>query len=94
MTAPNTVRYTVDRRESRFLVLIDEHGASVDVPADAIPPDCRRAGTVLDTPLGASGQPQWKRASRNRQEEERRMREATAQLERLRGTDPGGDVKL
>jgi hypothetical protein len=45
------VRYKVDRRESRFLVLVDEQGASLDVPADAIPSDCRRTGTVLDSPV-------------------------------------------
>ncbi|MGH7676984.1 MAG: DUF3006 family protein [Gemmatimonadaceae bacterium] len=89
-----TARYTVDRREAEFLVLVDEQGAWLDVPARALPSDCRRAGTVLDVPVNGGGQPHWKRATRNKAEEERRLREARAQLERLRGTDPGGDVKI
>ena len=95
MTEPTpTARYTVDRREAEFLVLVDEQGASLDVPANALPPGCRRAGSVLDVPVNGGGQPQWKRATRNNAEEERRLREARAELERLRGTDPGGDVRL
>ncbi|MGH7678874.1 MAG: DUF3006 domain-containing protein [Gemmatimonadaceae bacterium] len=89
-----TARYTVDRREAEFLVLVDERGASLDVPANALPPGCGRAGSVLDVPVNGGGQPQWKRATRNKAEEERRLREARTQLEQLRGTDPGGDLEI
>jgi hypothetical protein len=89
-----TVRYAVDRREGEFLVLVDENGAQLDVPANSIAPDCRRAGTVLDVPLGTNDYPRWKDARRNREEEQRRLKEASATLERLRKRDPGGDVSL
>jgi hypothetical protein len=83
-----SVRFTVDRRENEFLVLLDEQGKSLDVPASALPADCRRSGAVLDTPLSADGHPQWGKASRNKGEEQKRLRESSEQLARLRGRDP------
>jgi hypothetical protein len=80
-----SLRFTVDRRENEFLILLDEQGKLIDVPASALPPDCRRSGTVVDAPLSADGHPQWSKASRNREEEMKRLRESSEQLARLRG---------
>lgn len=84
-----SVRFTVDRRDNEFLILVDEQGRFVDVPASALPADCRRSGAVVDAPLSADGHPQWGKASRNRDEEQKRLRESSEQLARLRGRDPG-----
>jgi hypothetical protein len=84
-----SVRFTVDRRDNDLLVLVDEQGKFLDVPAAALPTDCRRSGAVLDAPLSADGHPQWSKASRNRGEEQKRLRESSELLARLRGRDPG-----
>ena len=78
----------VDRREKEFLVLIDESGKAVDVPANALPADCRRAGTVVEAPISSDGHPQWAKAWRNKDEEQRRLKESSDQRARLRGRDP------
>jgi hypothetical protein len=44
--------------------------------------------------VNPKGDPEWKSAKRNREEELRRLRDATKQLEKLRRTDPGGDIEL
>jgi hypothetical protein len=80
-----SLRYTVDRRENEFLVLVDAQGRFLDVPASALPADCRRVGAVLDAPVSADGNPQWAKASRNRAEEQSRLRASSEELARLRG---------
>jgi len=44
--------------------------------------------------LDADGKPEWSSAAIDDAERERRLQEARDRLERLRGTDPGGDVML
>ena len=87
-----SARFVVDRRENEFLVLLDEQGKALDVPANALPADCRRSGAVLDAPLSADGHPQWGKAARNRDEEQRRLKESSEQLARLRGRAPERSV--
>ncbi len=88
------MRVAVDRRESAVVVLIDDGGQTYEVTAKRLPSDCRKEGAVLDVPLSATGQPQWNEALRNRDEERKRTAEASERLQRLRGTDPGGDIQL
>lgn len=87
-------RFVVDRREADYFVVVDENGASFDVRSSNLPPQCRHEGAVLDVPQNSNGDPTWQQAKRNRSEEERRLRDAKARLDRLRRTDPGGDVEL
>jgi hypothetical protein len=89
-----SMRFVVDRREGAHLVLESEQHACHDVQATKLPTQCRREGAVLDVPLDEKGNPIWKQASRNHAEELRRLQVAAAQLERLRRSDPGGDVEL
>ena len=49
---------------------------------------------MLRVRLDADGTPDWSSATIDDAERERRLREARDRLERLRGTDPGGDVVL
>ncbi len=93
-TGPRQIRLVVDRREGKFLVLIGDDDRTMDVPATQLPKDCRAEGVVLDVPLDDRGEPIWKAAARNSAEEVARLREVEERLERLRRTDPGGDVEL
>lgn len=95
MTAkPSAIRVVVDRREGSTLVFIDDSDNSYEAPASKLPKDCRREGAVMDVPLDAQGQPLWGKATRNSAEEEARLRDVKQRLDRLRETDPGGDVEL
>lgn len=95
MSLSETVaRFVVDRREGKTLVLQDEGGRSYDIALKDVPPDCRQEGAVLDVPTSSSGDPVWQKAVRNRVEEAVRLRESTSRLERLRRSDPGGDIEL
>lgn len=88
------VTFTVDRLESRVAVLIDDDGRELEVARRRIPKDARREGAVLRVELDSSGEPDWTTAAVDAEEEKRRLADARARLERLKGRDPGGDVVL
>ncbi len=92
-------RYVVDRFEGRLAVLMadDEEGATVDVSRAELPAGIEEGigeGAVLVVPISESGQPQWGSATRDLEEEARRLEEAKAILEELKRRDGGGDVVL
>lgn len=89
-----TLLFVVDRREGDFLVLVDEAGTAIAVERDRIAPANRVDGAVLRVPFDSEGSPRWSDAVRDRDEEDRRLDEARARVERLRRSDPGGDVAL
>ena len=60
--------YVVDRREGDVCVLVTDAGASIDVLAKQLPPDCRTEGVVMRVPVSATGEPSWKDAKLNRHE--------------------------
>jgi len=86
--------YAVDRREGDVCVLVTDAGASIDVAAKQLPPDCRAEGVVIRVPVSATGEPSWKDAKRDRDEERRRLDEAKERMKKLGRSDSGGDVTL
>ena len=88
------VTFTVDRLDSRVAVLIDDDGRELEVARRRLPRDARREGAVLRVELDTSGEPDWATAAADTEEEERRLADARARLERLKGRNPGGDVVL
>ena len=91
--ARSTAFYTVDRIEAGIAVLVGDDGVELDVAVQAIPVGAR-AGLVLRVPLAPDGTPVWSGAALDPAELDRRAKAARAALDRLRGTDPGGDVVL
>jgi hypothetical protein len=85
--------YTVDRIEATVAVLVGDDGAAIDVPERALPVKVRE-GVVLRVRLAADGTPAWSSAALDSAERERRLQQARETLNRLRRTDPGGDVVL
>jgi hypothetical protein len=89
--------YVVDRIEgagaARVAVLVPDAGASVDVPASALPKGATVEGAVLRVPV-RGGAPAWGEAMRDAAEEARRKSAAGARVKKLRGQDPEGDVVL
>ena len=85
--------YSVDRLERAVAVLVGDDGVGLDVLKRTLPVTVR-GGVVLRVRLDADGTPDWSSATIDDAERERRLREARDRLERLRGTDPGGDVLL
>lgn len=88
-----TAFYTVDRIEGDVAVLVGDEGVALDVPLGVLPVRVRE-GLVLRVRLAPSGKPDWSSAAPDDAERERRLKEARARVERLRRTDPGGDVVL
>jgi len=85
--------YSVDRLERAVAVLVGDDGVGLDVLKKTLPVQVRE-GVVLRVRLDADGKPEWSSAAIDDAERERRLQEARDRLERLRGTDPGGDVML
>lgn len=92
MTGPAAF-YTVDRIEGAIAVLVGDDGVGMDVPTQTFPLRLHE-GVVLRVRMHAAGTPDWSSAEIDPAERERRVNEARATLERLRRTDPGGDVVL
>ena len=85
--------YSVDRLERAVAVLVGDDGVGLDVLKKTLPVTLRE-GIVLRVRLDAEGRPDWSSATIDDAERERRLQEVRDRLERLRGTDPGGDVVL
>ena len=85
--------YSVDRLERAVAVLVGDDGVGLDVLKQTLPVSVRE-GVVLRVRLRVDGKPDWSSAAIDDAERERRLQEARDRLERLRGTDPGGDVVL
>jgi hypothetical protein len=88
-----TAFYTVDRMEGDIAVLVGDDGVELDVPEKTLPVKVRE-GVVLRVRLAADGTPDWSSATLDPAERERRLKQARETLNRLRRTDPGGDVVL
>jgi DUF3006 family protein len=74
-------------------VLVGDDGVELDVPESTLPVRVRE-GEVLRVRLDVDGSPEWTSATIDPVERERRLQEARETLDRLRRTDPGGDVVL
>jgi hypothetical protein len=85
--------YSVDRLERAVAVLVGDDGVGLDVLKKALPVTVRE-GVVLRVRLDAGGKPEWSSATVDDAERERRLQEARHRIERLRRSDPGGDVAL
>jgi hypothetical protein len=93
-TEKRVARFAVDRREGAVVVLVRDSGETIDVSAKRLPPECRSEGAVVDVPMDEKGAPRWEQAIRKRDEEARRLRDASDRVAQLRQRDPGGDIQL
>jgi hypothetical protein len=84
--------YVVDRVEGKTAVVVGDDGQSFDVPAADLPRGAKE-GTVMRVEV-AKGSIDWSRAQIDNAERDRRLKTAREQLDRLRASDPGGDVEL
>jgi hypothetical protein len=88
-----TAFYGVDRLERDIAILVSDSGATVQMPRVELPTGIRE-GAVLRVRFGAQNLPDWSSAVIDRQEEERRLREAKKMLDEMKRSDPGGDIQL
>lgn len=94
MPQQKTLRVVVDRIDNKLAVLVDDTNRAYNVSAAILRRGCRAEGAVLDAPIDDDGKPRWGDARRNWDEERRRLKAAEKQLDKLRDTDPGGDVSI
>jgi len=85
--------YAVDRIEQGIAVLVSDTGATVQMPRVELPTGLHE-GTVLRVRFGTQNLPDWSSAVIDKEEEQRRLREAKEILDDLKRSDPGGDIKL
>jgi DUF3006 family protein len=85
--------YAVDRIEQGIAVLVSDSGATVQMPRVELPTGLHE-GSVLRVRFGAQNLPDWSSAVIDKEEEQRRLREAKEMLDDLKRSDPGGDIKL
>jgi hypothetical protein len=88
-----TAFYAVDRIERDIAVLVSDSGETVQMPRVELPTGLRE-GAVLRVRFGAQNLPDWSSAVIDKEEEQRRLREAKEMLDDLKRSDPGGDIKL
>lgn len=74
-------------------MLVGDDGVALDVPETMLLVKVHE-GVVLRVRLTAAGTPDWSSATLDPTERERRLEQARETLNRLRQTDPGGDVVL
>ena len=91
--AMKTAFYAVDRLERNIAVLVSDTGESVEMPRVELPAGVRE-GSVLRVRFGSQNQPDWSSAVIDKQEEQRRLKEATDLLDEMKGSDPGEDITL
>lgn len=89
-----TITLVVDRLEGRTAVLIGDDDHEREVLRHKLPKDGRREGAVLRVELDQEAGPIWSTARVDRDEERRRLDDAQRRLDRLKATDPGGDISL
>ncbi len=88
-----TAFYAVDRLERDVAVLVSDKGETIEMPRLELPTGVRE-GSVLRVRFGAQNLPDWSSAVIDKEEEERRLREARRLLDEMKRTDPGGDITL
>ncbi len=89
-----TALFVVDRREGDVVIVVDDAGATTEIPADLLRGKMGTEGAVLRVPLSTGGAPSWEEAIRDRAEERRRRAAIAKRIQRLGRTDPGGDIEL
>jgi len=85
--------YTVDRIRKDRAAVVGDAGDEVDVPRADLPADLVE-GAVLRVPFDEEGALDWAAARVDKEETERRRREAQRIIEELSRRDPGGDIEL
>ena len=88
-----TVLYAVDRLERNVAVLVSDQGETIEMPRLELPSGIHE-GSVLRVRFGAQNLPDWSSAVIDREEEKRRLGQATRLLNDMKRGDPGGDIKL
>jgi hypothetical protein len=82
--------YAVDRIVGSRAVLLDDNGAEFEVMLSLLP-EGTREGSVLRV---KGSPPEWETAALDAAERLRRLERARKELDRLKRSDPGGDIVL
>jgi len=86
--------FVVDRLEGKVAVVVGDDGRTLNVERRALPAAARREGAVLRVAIGDADAPVWATAEVDHEEEQRRQADARRRLDRLKKSDPGGDISL
>ena len=85
--------YVIDRIEGSTAVIVADDGREFEVPRRALPQDVSE-GAVLRLNLDHPVTGDWSAAAVDETEQARRQRQARKTLDRLKRSDPGGDIEL
>lgn len=85
--------FVIDRIEGSTAVIVADDGREFEVPRRALPDDVGE-GTVLRLNLDHPVTGDWSAAAVDEAEQARRQRQARKTLDRMKRSDPGGDIEL
>lgn len=85
--------FAVDRLSGGIAVLVGDDGKTVEMPSAELPQGLHE-GSVLRVRFGLANQPDWSSAVIDKEEEQRRRKEAQRILDEMKRSDPGGDISL
>lgn len=84
--------FVVDRIEGNIAILVSDRGEEALIAVGATPFGLIE-GLVVRVPF-ADGAPDWQHCKSDPEETRKRLDEARQRMQRLRKSDPGGDIKL
>lgn len=85
--------FVIDRFEGSTAVIVADDGREFEAPRRALPEDVGE-GTVLRLNLENPLAGDWSAAAVDEAEQARRSRQARKTLDRMKRSDPGGNVEL
>lgn len=88
-----SVYYVIDRFEGSTAVIIGDDGREFTAPRRVLP-DGSAEGTVLKLNLDNPVTGDWAAAQIDDAERDRRLKQARRTVDRMKKTDPGGDIEL
>ena len=84
--------YAVDRFAGGVAILIGDDGSQIEMPSAELPAGLKEGSVIRVQFQGL--RPDWDNAVLDLEEEKRRREQARAALERMKRSDPGGDIQL
>jgi len=85
--------FVVDRFEGSTAIIVADDGREFTAPRRALP-DGSAEGTVLRLNLDNPVTGDWSAAQVDEEERSRRLKQARRTLDRMKKSDPGGDIEL
>jgi hypothetical protein len=89
---PGPEFFVVDRIEGTTAIVVSDDGRTFDLPRDQLPHGSHEGTVLRATSTGRTLD--WASATIDEGERQRRQKDARRTIDRLKKSDPGGDIQL